>query len=46
MDKYAQLKRFHHDHQLQFYMYALMYVDPETMIVEDNFPTTEIFSAN
>ena len=29
MDKYAQLNIFHHDHQLQVYMYAFMYVDPE-----------------
>ena len=38
MYNYAQLKRFHHDRQLQFYMYAFMYVDPDTMPVEDYFP--------
>ena len=37
MDKYAQLKRFHNDLQPQVYMYAFMYVDPETIPVEDHF---------
>ena len=37
MDKYAQLNRFHHNRQLQVYMYALMYVDTETMPVEEHF---------
>ena len=37
MDKYAQLKRFHHDLQLKVYMYAFMYVDPETVPGEGNF---------
>ena len=32
-DKYTLLKRFHHDHQLQVYMYALMYFNPKTMPV-------------
>ena len=37
MDKYAQMKRFHYDHQLQVYMYAFMYVDLEIMEEEDYF---------
>ena len=37
MDKYAQLNSFHRDHRLQVYMYDFMYVDPETMSVEDHF---------
>ena len=36
MDKCAQLKRFHNDLRIQVYMYALIYVDPETITVEDN----------
>ena len=43
MDKYAQLKRFHHDHRLQVYMYANIYVDTETIPVEDYFPDTKMF---
>ena len=39
--KYAQLKRFHHDHQIQIYMYYFIYEDPETMSVEYNFPATK-----
>ena len=46
MNKYAQLKGFHHNRQLQFYMYAFMYVDPETIQVEDHFPDTKTFVAN
>ena len=46
MDKYAQLKRFHHYHWLQFYMYTVMYVDPDVMPVEGYFPNTETFSYN
>ena len=38
MNKYAQLKGFHHNRQLQFYMYAFMYVDPETIPVGNFFP--------
>ena len=30
MDKYALMKRFHYDHQLQVYMYDFMYVGLET----------------
>ena len=43
MDKYAQLKRFHNDRWLQVYMYAFMYVDPETMPVEYHFNATKTF---
>ena len=46
MDKYSQLKRFHHDHQLLVYIYAFMYVDPETMSVEDHFPATKAIVVN
>ena len=41
MYKYAQLKRFHHEIRLQVYMYDFMYVDPETMLVEEHFPATK-----
>ena len=34
---------FHFDPRLQFYMYDLMYVDPNTMAEEDYFPVTKIF---
>ena len=36
-DKYAQLKRIHHDRRLQVYMYYFMYADPDTIPVEDYF---------
>ena len=41
MDIYAQLKRFHHDHLLQVYMYDFMYVDNETIPVEEHFTATK-----
>ena len=41
MDKCVQLKRFHRDHRLQVYMYAFMYVDIETIPVENRFPATK-----
>ena len=41
MDKYEQLERFHNDLGLQFYMYAFMYVDPDTMPGEDYIPATK-----
>ena len=41
MDKYTQLKIFLYDHQLQVYIYAFMYVDPETIPVKDPFPYTK-----
>ena len=46
MDKYAQLKCFRHERQLQVYMYAFMYVDPETMTVEGRFTATKTFVEN
>ena len=35
MDKYVQLKMFNHDCQIQVYIYNFIYVDPETMPVEN-----------
>ena len=46
MDKFSHLKRFCHDRQLQVYMYAFMYVDTETMPVEDHFLATKMFDDN
>ena len=46
MDKYVLLKRFHHDLRLQVYRYEFMYVDTETMPVEDNFTATKMFVKN
>ena len=46
MDKYAQLKRFHHELRLKFYMYALMYVYPETIPEGDHFTATKKFVEN
>ena len=43
MDKYAQLKSFHHYRRLLVYMYFFMYVYSETMSVEDYFPATKTF---
>ena len=43
MFKYAQLKRFYHDCRIQIYMYDFMYVDPQTIPVEDHYPDTKIF---
>ena len=43
MDRYAQLKRFHHDCQIQVYMYAFMYVYPETIPMEEHFLSTKTF---
>ena len=37
MNRYLQLKRSHHDCQLEVYIYAFTYVDPETMPAEDYF---------
>ena len=42
----SQLNMFHHDCQLQFYMYAFMYVDTETIPVEGHFPATKICVVN
>ena len=41
MYKYSQLKRFFYDRQLQVYMYAFMYVDPDTMPEEKKTPDTK-----
>ena len=41
MYKYSRLNRFHHDLQIQVYMYDFMYVDPEIMSVKLKNPTTE-----
>ena len=46
MDKYAQTKNFHSDHQPQVYMYAFMYVYPDTMPKEEYFSATNIFIEN
>ena len=46
MDKYAQLKCFHYERQLQVYMYAFMYVDIEKMLVEEQFTATNTFVVN
>ena len=35
IDKYAKLKRFHHDRPLKVYIYDFMYIDPQTMPAED-----------
>ena len=43
VDKYAQLKRFHHYLRLQVYIYSSIYADPQTMPVEDHFLSTKIF---
>ena len=41
MNKYAQMKRFHHDCRLRVYMYYFVYVNPETMPVEYHFPASK-----
>ena len=46
MNKYTQLKKFQHDHQLQVYMYAFMHVDPETMPAKDKFPSIKSYVEN
>ena len=46
MDEFSQLKSFHHEHQLKVYMYDFMYIDPDTMPVEDYFPDTKMFIEN
>ena len=46
MDKYAQLKRFHHCRQIQIDMCDFMYVDLEAMPVEYPFPATKYFVGN
>ena len=46
MDKYALMKRFHHDRWLQVYKYDLIYFYSETMLMDDHFPATETFAVN
>ena len=46
LSKYAQIKRFHRDHQLKVYMYDFMCFNPDTMPVEEHFPATIVFVAN
>ena len=37
MDKYALLKRFHRDRLFQVYMYAFVYVNPDTIPMKEYF---------
>ena len=37
------MKRCHYDRWIQVYMYAVMYVDPETMVEENYFTYTKTF---
>ena len=46
MHSYAQLKCFHHGLRLQVYMYNFMYVDPDTIPVQDRFTATKTFVEN
>ena len=46
VDKYANLNRFHHDYRIQVYMYDFMYVDPDTMPVEEHFTATKKYAVN
>ena len=46
MDKYAQIKRFHYDRQLQVYMDAFIYVDSDTTEEEEYLPYTKFFVVN
>ena len=41
MDRYTQLKRFHHDRRLDF-----LYVDTEAMPVKEHFPDIKMFAEN
>ena len=41
IDKYALIKRCHYDRQPRFYMFAFVYVYPETMVEEEYFPATK-----
>ena len=43
MDRFSQIKKFHHDCRLQIYMYAFMYIDPEKMVEEDYFQYIKTF---
>ena len=46
IDKYALMKRFNHDHQLEVYMYDFMCVYPETIPMEDYRQVTKKFVEN
>ena len=35
LEIYKKMNMFHHDHQLQVYMYDFMYVDPKTIPEEE-----------
>ena len=44
MNKYALIKRLYHEHWLQGYMYAFVYVYPETIEEKDYFTYTKIIT--
>ena len=44
--KYTQLKSFHHELRLQVYMYDLIYVDTESMKIEDYLKATNFLLRN
>ena len=46
MDKYAQMKRFHHDRWLQVYIYVFMFIFPETIPDDPYFPDKKIYIEN
>ena len=46
MYKYAQVKNFLYDHQLQVYRYAFMYINPQTIPLENRFPAIKTFIVN
>ena len=46
MDKYTHLKKLNHGRRLGVYICALMFVDHETIAVEENFPATKVFFVN
>ena len=46
MDKHKQLKLFHHNRQLQVYMYNFMCVDTETIPVKEHLTATRTFIVN
>ena len=46
MYKYAKLRRFYHDCRLQFYIYDFIYVDVQTIPLEDHFTAKKAFVLN
>ena len=46
MNRFEQLRRFHHDHQLKAYTYAFMYAYPQTVPVEAHFTDSKTFVVN